>query len=437
MKFFNENVTLCRSNYSKFKNPKTKRCENVEKFTWTTENRLQVSLLSFGASLLEIKAPDRTGELEDVLMGFAGFEDHLRDRKFFFGSIAGPVCGIVENGEYCVSGKSRRLPRNYQRTHWTNKGFDDISKVNWKTFIDGTDVILSHVVEGSKGFPAVVLIQLYFSVRANNSLTIKATARSNQVTPFDICHQLYLNLAAHNSGSEELLQHLVTVDANEFCVLASDGIFKGSTQGIEMSECDLRTRKKFSDVHNGNFDCHYVTRNNKPDEVNFIARIIHPKSGRILEVYSNQATLRLTTCTEMPKSTIENLETEKVMQSDSLAHLTLDYLRTKLTDKEIEFFKCCPDDTDSIKLRDGTEDTAAPECPVLERLSPDQSNSDDEPIKGKDNSTYYRNSGFFISCQNFPNAVNHQETCPNILLRPGEVYENILQLNFLVHVTKK
>lgn len=198
-------VALCRTVFGKWKNPKTKCCETVEKFTWKTVNRLEVSLITFGASLVGLKAPDRQGTSEDILMGYRSLKDYIRDRKYYFGSTTGPVSGSIKNGRFCLKGKLHQLGKNYKRKHCMNSGEHGFSRINWNSFVDGTDVILSHATNSSKGFPGIVLVQIIFSVKANNTVTIKTTARSNQVTPIDISNQMYFNLASHSAGVNALM----------------------------------------------------------------------------------------------------------------------------------------------------------------------------------------------------------------------------------------
>lgn len=425
-------IDLCRTEFGKWKNPKTKKCETVEKFTWMTINRLQVSLMTFGASLIEIKAPGRDGNCEDVLMGYDKFEDYLRDGKFFFGSTIGPVSDIIENGEFCINGKFHRVGKNYKNKHCVDGGLNAFSRVNWSSFVNGTEVILTHTTDGSNRFPGIMIIQVSFTVKPNNTLVIKTTARSNLVTPIDVSHRLYFNLASHGAGVDEMMNHLVTINSSKLCKKNSDGLFKKSASALNSNKLNLNTL-----LLDGSIDSLFIIDKKTSDDTQFVTRIIHPKTGRVLEVHSNQPTLHLSTCPEFPEYSDVNKnlpeEAETNFDGYSIEPLTLEYLKTKLTEKEIEFFKCRAD-TDSIKLN--AEASAIDDCLKMETGNYD-GDVTHEPIKGKENATYHKNSGFYISCHNFPNAVNHQRQHPEILLKPGQVYENILQLKFGIHVLKK
>lgn len=427
-----EKLSLCRCDFGKFKNPKTNKCEKIEKFTWTTVNRMEVSIVTFGARLLQICVPDRNGSCGDVLMGHGSLNELLSDEKINFGAVIGPISGKLRNGEFCIDGKNYRL-KSFRKKNLRENIF---SQVNWIPFVDGTDVVLSHVIDEASGFTGTVLAQVIFSVKANNTLTIKSTARSNQVTPIDMLSRLYFNLASHGAGEKELVNHHVTFNAKKVFVKNSDGVLERKPRDVEEAELDLRSLKQVGEVLGlssvESIDCQFVV--DKPEEaknnLQFVSRVIHPATGRVLEVHSNQPTVNFSTCSEL--AVFEEPEDESVQKKSSLENLTLDYLKSKLTEREIEFFKCRVD-SEAIKMKTGAR--ISEECPKV--IEETEEVVPDKPIKGKCGSIYSKNSGFCVSCQNYHNALYHQQDHPNIILRPGQVYENILVLKFGIHVYRK
>ncbi|KAG5676046.1 hypothetical protein PVAND_005900 [Polypedilum vanderplanki] len=412
-------IILCRCEFGKFKNPKNDECEIVEKFTWKTKNRMEISVMTFGASLIEIKIPNRDGVMEDILMGYDNFEDYARDGKFLFGSVCGPLCGIIKNAEYCLNGRYHKLPRNFNKDHCINCGNSGFHRQNWIPYVDGTNVILSYTTDGNNGFPAIILIQILFSVSSNNEILIKTTARSNKVTPVDMGIQLYFNLASHKAGEDQLMEHLIKIDSSKFYQKLENGFFdKCPKQLCNFNKNNLHNLKEIID-ENESFDCFYEIEKSE-EKLPMILRAIHVLSGRTIEIYSNQPAIEINTCTQFPKNELQ--------QKSSTEHLTLEYLKSKLTEKEIEFFKCCVD-TDKINVK-------KQKCSKDECLSIEIDEELKGPIIGKENAEYCKNYGLSILCHNFPNAVKHQKKFPEILLKPGAVYENVLMLKFKVHVEK-
>jgi galactose mutarotase-like enzyme len=411
-----ERVILCRSAFGKWKNPKNDVCEVVEKFTWKTINRLEISAMTFGASLLTVKIPNRDGVAEDILLGFDNFEDYAKDGALLFGAVTGPVSGIIKNAEYCMRGRYHKLSRNFKKQHCINSGISEgFHKKNWIPHVEGTDVVLSHATDGSNGFPAIILTQILFSVSPTNRLMIRMTARSNKVTPIDLGFRFFFNLASHGAGEDELMEHLMKVESSKCYRKLNSGFFSKTPM-----VSDLYERKQLQHIigkDESSIDCIYEV--DKSDAcIPLAMRVVHVDSGRMIEIHTNQAALELNTCSQ--------LEQREEKKKSSTEHLTLEYLKSKLTDKEIEFFKCCVD-CDKVQVKRPDD-----ECPVI--------NVDDEvktPVQGKNGAKYYQNSGLSVLCHNFPNAINHQKKHPNILLKPGSVYENIVVMKFKVHVLEQ
>lgn len=51
-------------------------------------------------------------------------------------------------------------------------------------------------------------------------------------------------------------------------------------------------------------------------------------------------------------------------------------------------------------------------------------------IIGKQSAIYRKNSGFYVQCQNFPNAVYHPTFLSEVILHPSTIYENEIEYKF-------
>lgn len=151
MENFGDGVSLLQENYKFRVNTETGIVECIEKFTWKTENHLTISLTTLGPSFISIETPDRTGEMENILVA---------EVNFF----------IMEN-----KGKGE--------------------KINWTSLVDGCNLILSHCSVGSI---ETVITQICISVLPCNTLIIRTTARSTQETKFRFCQNLSFNFAGEN-----------------------------------------------------------------------------------------------------------------------------------------------------------------------------------------------------------------------------------------------
>lgn len=57
-----------------------KSTEVVKRYTFANKNKMQVQVISLGATVTSIKLPDKNGAIEDVVLGF----DSIEGKMFFF-----------------------------------------------------------------------------------------------------------------------------------------------------------------------------------------------------------------------------------------------------------------------------------------------------------------------------------------------------------------
>src|SRR5687767_6470721 len=60
----------------------------VERFTLTNARGIVVQAISYGGIITSLRVPDRTGRLDDIVLGFDSLDGYLKDHPFF-GAIIG------------------------------------------------------------------------------------------------------------------------------------------------------------------------------------------------------------------------------------------------------------------------------------------------------------------------------------------------------------
>ena len=128
----------------------------VELITLTNAQGVSARILTYGATLQSLIAPDREGKGADVLLGYddlAGYVGHPN----YFGVTVGRYANRIGGGTFTIDGKSYQLPRNdkVNSLHGGGKGFD---KQLWKVVSvksgPTASVLLSHSSpDGDSGYP--------------------------------------------------------------------------------------------------------------------------------------------------------------------------------------------------------------------------------------------------------------------------------------------
>ncbi|XP_039312848.1 galactose mutarotase [Solenopsis invicta] len=382
----------------------------MDRYTLTNKHKAIVRLISWGASIQSIKVPNRDGKLADVVLGFDDMDGYLKNR--YMGSIIGRVAN-------CISGSSMHLDNviyplsindgtGKDRFNGGTVAFDN---ANWQSQIVNNrvvrcnlfpeiffDEVMSHLSRSySQGFPGDVLVQIKYAWTNDNQLHINIRATSTSFTPVNITNYCLFNLAGHGSGSKELKKHVLTVNADS-CIFVDvkNNLPTNITCPVDGTTCELRlpvqlNQRRLSSIPGGGYN-HYLCINSPSCWCyRFHARILHPTSGRFLEVYSNHPGLRVYTGNELPDQRVYPPDLE-------------DYKWRGCENAQINSLKsvnCMKE----IAKRNATE------------------------VYGKEGVPYRRHGGFVLSPQNYPTAVNI-EHFPSCILYPGKIYMHDMTYKF-------
>lgn len=269
----------------------------VRRFTWKNFNKIQVQVITYGARIISMKMPNQRGVVSDILLGLDDLPSYLAD-KFYFGAIVGRCANILGNGSFLIDGKEYWVHRN-AHPHHQNGGYKGFDKKVWTPYVDGKKLILSYVSDNNEeGYPGALLVRVTYELSHKNEFTVDIEASCTSPTIVNISNSLYFNLAEHSAGPKELYKHILTVNSNCFTVTGKDGIPTGEIKNVFRTDLDFQVPKILGTVINkpdGGLDQNLCV-NRGVDQGNcFVARIAHPPSGKLLEIYSNQCGINVYT----------------------------------------------------------------------------------------------------------------------------------------------
>ncbi|RVE46065.1 hypothetical protein evm_009289 [Chilo suppressalis] len=342
----------------------------VRRYTWKTKNRMNVQVITYGATITAIKVPDKKGVPDDILAGFDTLEEYFQPRNPYFGSTIGRYANYIRDATMVVepSGGMYMLSPNKGGHHYHggHVGFD---KVNWRSYITGNKVIMSHVSERfHEGYPGTVMVQVAFEVTCENTLKIEMRCTTSEPTIVNMSNMPYFNLAGHHSGTETMFDHIITINADKYTVVDDDGLVTGK-----------------------------------------VVKVLHPLTGRVLEVYSNQPGMQFYTGNLLPDpDRIVEMEGEEGEEGE-------DAQGEKESESESE--------------ESESEKSSAREEEEQDDASEGKRSYGYVPLFGKGGALYKKHGFFCLMPQNYPDAINHKNF-PNSVLNPGETYVHKIQYKF-------
>ncbi|XP_058799028.1 galactose mutarotase-like isoform X2 [Phymastichus coffea] len=279
--------------------------KEVKIFTLRNSKTQEVDIISYGATITAIRTPDKAGKIDDVVCGFDNIEGYLSKVNPYFGATVGRVANRIGKGQFKIDGTQYQVSRNIGNNslHGGLKGWN--SKI-WETSIENDTVIMTLLSkDGDEGFPGDVLASASFQLTDDGKLIIEMKSTSTKATPINLTNHSYFNLAGHGTNAAEIYKHQITMSADRWTVTDAESIPTGEILPVDNSIMDLRKPTILGDVINkvpgGGFDYNFCLPGClHPDQEKFVAKVIHPNSGRTLEVLTNQPGVQLYTANFFP-----------------------------------------------------------------------------------------------------------------------------------------
>ncbi|KAL7877731.1 hypothetical protein SRHO_G00043740 [Serrasalmus rhombeus] len=261
---------------------------SVEKWTLRSQS-VSVEIISLGAVITSIKTLDRSGHTADIVLGFDDLGSYLTNPRYF-GAVVGRVANRIAKGQFVIEGKVYKLAINNgpNALHGGLKGFD---KYVWTCEAVENGVRLSHSsAEGDEGYPGNLKVSVTYTLE-ENILTVQYFAQTDQTTPVNLTNHSYFNLAGQ--GTPDIYDHEVTISAEAYLPVDDTMIPTGEIRPVENSLFDLRKPvllgPRLKELPGPGFDhnfCLWVP--GQPKLERKCARVVHPGTGRVLEVSTTQ-----------------------------------------------------------------------------------------------------------------------------------------------------
>lgn len=215
-------------------------------YTLRNANGFSVSVSDFGATLVSILAPDRTGRLTDVLCGFESADVYAR-ADGYLGATVGRFCNRIARGRFELDGTVYdRLYINDGDNH-LHGGRVGFSHRLWSlagTTGDGEEPGLTLRLsspDGEEGYPGTLNVSVTFSVSADNALAVHYLAKTDRATPVNLTNHAYFNLGGFASG--DVLNHVLWLDAESYLRGDAGLIPTGETVPVAGTPFDFRHPK--------------------------------------------------------------------------------------------------------------------------------------------------------------------------------------------------
>ena len=272
--------------------------EAVDLYTLTNKNGAEVEITNYGGSVVSVKVPDRNGKLGDVVLGFDSVDGYVNNTSYL-GALIGRYGNRIGHAQFKLDGKTYTLAKNNGENtlHGGTKGFN---KAVWTAkeipAKDGQALELTYLSkDDEEGFPGNLHVRVIYTLTDSNALKINYTVTTDKDTVVNLTNHSYFNLAGPGSG--DILDHVLMIEADKFTPVDSGLIPTGELGDVTGTPFDFRKPTAIGARINsddeqiklgGGYDHNFVLRKKPGDPFSLAARVVEPKSGRVMEVWTTE-----------------------------------------------------------------------------------------------------------------------------------------------------
>jgi aldose 1-epimerase len=291
-------VMEARTNITKQSFGKTPEGGAADLYTLTNRKGMEVAITNYGGIVVQLRVPDRKGNLADVVLGYDDLDGYIHD-KAYLGALIGRYGNRIAQGKFSLGGKTYTLPRNNGENtlHGGLKGFNQaLWRAKELESKNGPALQLEYLSkDGEEGFPGNLSVKVTYTLTDENELKIEYSATTDKETVVNLTNHSYFNLAG--AGNGDILQHQVMLRADKFTPVSESLIPTGELRSVQGTPMDFRTptavgaRIDQDDQqlkYGRGYDHTWVLESGGSKTPTLAASVYEPGTGRVLEVWTTE-----------------------------------------------------------------------------------------------------------------------------------------------------
>jgi aldose 1-epimerase len=283
---------------------KTNDGDAIDLYTLRNSNGMEAAIMNYGGVVQALRLPGKSGAAVDVVNGFDDLSGYLQVEPYF-GALVGRYGNRIGNARFKLDGVEYKLPTNDGKNtlHGGKKGFDKrVWSAKEVTSGGGQALQLTYTSkDGEEGFPGNLTCMVTYTLTNKNELRLEYYATADKPTVLNLTNHSYFNLAGQGEG--DILGHEVMIEADRCTPVDSTLIPTGELRNVAGTPLDFRQPRVIGDRINADdeqirfgkgYDHNWVL-NHSAGALSLAARVREPKSGRVMEVLTDQPGLQFYT----------------------------------------------------------------------------------------------------------------------------------------------
>ncbi|MDO4619165.1 MAG: aldose epimerase family protein [Lachnospiraceae bacterium] len=268
--------------------------KKVSAYRVTNSKGAYITVIDFGAVLVDVVVPDRSGSMKDVVLGYHDVASYEKNPSYF-GATVGRNANRIEGGCFAIDGVEYELTANENGNN-LHSGPDGYHLRMWETSLNEKNGCVSFTLnspDGDQGFPGDFKVTVTYMLTEDNKVKIHYEGTASQDTIANMTNHSYFNLNGEGSGT--IMEHYLRIDADGYTPVDEHAIPYGTVEPVEGTPFDFRTAKKMSQdadaedeqlAHTGGYDHNFALNGSG----------LHV----VAEAYSEESGISMTVMTDQP-----------------------------------------------------------------------------------------------------------------------------------------
>ena len=257
---------------------------------------MTMQVTNYGGRVVSLWMPDRRNSYEDIVLGYDNIGRYINNKgERYLGAAVGRYANRIGHGEFELDGHKYELYKN-DKDNTLHGGEFGVDRVVWDVQSVTDNAIVLHVVlpDGMDGFPGNLDITMTYTLTPDNEFRVDYLATTDTPTVCNLSHHSFFNLKGEGNGT--ILDHEMMINSKVITVIDDNLIPTGVFLPVKGTPMDFMTEKPIGrDIeayhpqmeNGGGYDFNWIL--NKPlGEMGLAATVYEPKSGRRMEVYTDQ-----------------------------------------------------------------------------------------------------------------------------------------------------
>jgi aldose 1-epimerase len=270
--------------------------KEVTLYTLKNSQGVEMSVMNYGGIIVSLKVPDKSGKLDDVVLGYDSLSGYLKSNPYF-GALIGRYGNRIAKGKFSLDGVHYMLPVNdgENHLHGGTKGFD---KVYWDIQVpaDSSSLVLSYKsADGEQGYPGNLDMSVTYTLTDSNEVKVDYKATTDKKTVVNLTQHSYFNLSGN--AAQDILSHQLMIAADQFLPVDKTLIPTGELKPVAKTPFDFNTLTVIGARINDQdqqllagkgYDHCWVLKNGESKSLQKVSELYEPNSGRLMEVWTTE-----------------------------------------------------------------------------------------------------------------------------------------------------